>query len=72
MQTINNVYINNILDDNHKKSLFNDLYKEINGYEISFEAKKNNNESTKALTYGEVSLDNFSAILFISSTAIFL
>jgi len=45
------------------KSVFESLYSEVNGYEISSQARKKISFASKAHTYGEVTLEGFSAML---------
>lgn len=45
------------------RTVFNRMYADVNGFDISVRSRKKHNLSSKELTYGEVEFDSFNEIL---------
>lgn len=51
------------MDFKKAKEIFNLLYQDINGYQISFQARKKMGYYDRSLTYGEINFDSFYEII---------
>tara|TARA_B100001989_G_scaffold251994_1_gene232698 strand:- start:218 stop:865 length:648 start_codon:yes stop_codon:yes gene_type:complete len=68
MEIITTNYLCNFLNIDQQRSLFNSIFEDINGYEISLNDRKQYGyENDKSYTYGEVSFEGFKEIFEIIS-----